>query len=706
MTRIPWKIAVATIVAVCAAGTASADSLWSVGGPEAGNVTALASAPPSAVVYAATLEGGVWKSTDSGAHWSHASNGLPTAQGSFISIDSLAVDPVNPGIAYAGYFAKSFYRTTDGGSSWQSAGAGISGSVEAIAVDPTAAAIVLAGGSHGVYRSSDHGATFTPTTGLDGVPVRSLAIDAAAPLSVLAGTDFAGLYLSFDGGLSWTKNTGTDLDSEQIRSVFFDAADDSTVFIGGVKTIYKGVKQNNPSAAVRAATNTTESSSIRPDVYIPWFLYFNPVLYLYYYDSLMREMKHFFTGKSSLAVEPVPIYVATGGGGLYVSTDGGAKFAQSNTGLPSLTIEALADEVNGITCGSADLGIARSTDGTHWSASNAGFVASEVQALAVSKTAPATVFAGTSGALYKSIDSGVSWTLLTGTTNVGGTNAVAVDPGNAAIVYAAVGDGGVFKSTNGGGSWSGIGLDSTFVFSLAIDPSSPSTIYAGASDGIYRTADGGAHWTLANPNDSIPSVRALAIDPVTPATIYAGTDGSGVFRTTDGGAHWANISSSQPFVNSGTVSGLAVDPSSHATLYAATSNGAWKTVNGGSAWTEINDGLEIDFNRPTLRAIAISPGSPSTIYVGSTGAFGSSAGTGVYKSTNSGSSWTAMNGGLSNTGVQALAVSPGANPILYAGTLGGGVFRSPPAGAPPPPSARRVIPVHPSPPKKVERPHD
>ncbi|HET9614976.1 MAG TPA: hypothetical protein VFP22_09200, partial [Candidatus Limnocylindrales bacterium] len=672
----------------------------SVGGPEAGNVTALASAPPSAVVYAATLDGGVWKSNDSGAHWSHASNGLPTALGSFIGIDSIAVDPANPAIAYVGYFAKGFYRTADGGSSWQAAGAGMSGSVEAIAVDPTAPAIVLAGGSNGVYRSSDHGATFTPTTGMSGVSVTALAIDVNAPLDVLAGTSFAGLYLSFDGGLSWTRNTGADLDSDEALSLFFDGSDDSTIFICGIKTIYKGVKQNNPSPSALAGRSDRDGSG----VFVPWYFKLNPLLYLIYYNGVMEDMKRFFSGKAPQAVSAVPIYVGTDGGGIYVSTDDGARFAQSNAGLPSLTIEALADGASAITAGSADLGIARSTDGSHWSASNAGFVASEVQALAVSKSSPATVFAGTAGALYKSVDAGASWTLLAGTTNVGGINAVAVDPGNAAIVYAAAGDGGVFKSTSGGGSWTAIGLDSTFVFSLAIDPSSSSTIWAGASDGVYKTTDAGAHWTLANPGDSIPYVHALAIDPVSPSTVYVGTDGSGVFRSTDGGAHWANISSSQPFVNSGTVSGLAVDPSSHATLYAATSNGAWKTSNGGAAWTEIDDGLEIDFNRPTLAAIATAAGSPSTIYVGSTGAFGKSEGTGVYESTNGGTSWTAINAGLSNTDVQALAVSSGANPILYAGTLGGGVFRSPPAAAPPPPGKRRIIPAHPRRPGKVELP--
>ena len=116
--------------------------------------------------------------------------------------------------------------------------------------------------------------------------------------------------------------------------------------------------------------------------------------------------------------------------------------------------------------------------------------------------------------------------------------AVAVDPANPATVYAGTASGGVFKSTNGGASWSAAnsGLASTGVAALAIDPSSTATLYAAGGDegGVFKSTDGGARWAAINSGLSATSTRALAIDPSTPTTLYVGTD-VGVFKSTDGG---------------------------------------------------------------------------------------------------------------------------------------------------------------------------
>jgi hypothetical protein len=73
---------------------------------------------------------------------------------------------------------------------------------------------------------------------------------------------------------------------------------------------------------------------------------------------------------------------------------------------------------------------------------------------------------------------------------------------------------------------------------LAINPSTPGTLYAGTSGfggGVFKSTNEGTRWTVANSGLTSTSVRVLAIDPSTPATLYAGTD-SGVFKSTDGGA--------------------------------------------------------------------------------------------------------------------------------------------------------------------------
>ena len=145
-------------------------------------------------------------------------------------------------------------------------------------------------------------------------------------------------------------------------------------------------------------------------------------------------------------------------------------------------------------------------------------------------SAPATLYAGTLGGVFKSTNAGGSWTAInTGLTGTG-VSALVIDPFAPATLYAGTDTDGVFKSTNGGGNWSAMntGLTATSVRALAIDPSAPSTLYAGTSGGVFKSTDAGGSWTAMNTGLTNPIVNDLAIDPSTPARVYAGT-GGGVF---------------------------------------------------------------------------------------------------------------------------------------------------------------------------------
>jgi photosystem II stability/assembly factor-like uncharacterized protein len=91
----------------------------------------------------------------------------------------------------------------------------------------------------------------------------------------------------------------------------------------------------------------------------------------------------------------------------------------------------------------------------------------------------------------------------------------------------------VFKSTDGGGHWSAVntGLTITDVVALAIDPATPTTLYAGTFGGVFKSTDGGTNWSAVNTGLTNTYVVALAIDPATPTTLYAGTNGGGVFKS-------------------------------------------------------------------------------------------------------------------------------------------------------------------------------
>jgi hypothetical protein len=137
---------------------------------------------------------------------------------------------------------------------------------------------------------------------------------------------------------------------------------------------------------------------------------------------------------------------------------------------------------------------------------------------------------------FKSTDGGGSWrpanTGLTCGLSLCRVTALAINPQTPTTVYAGTSGGGVFKSTNGGGSWSpaNTGLPITNVVQvLALDSRSPATLYAGTSGGVFKTTDGGGSWSALNAGLTNLDVQTLAVDSSTPPRVYAGTNGGGVF---------------------------------------------------------------------------------------------------------------------------------------------------------------------------------
>src|SRR5262249_51051645 len=153
-----------------------------------------------------------------------------------------------------------------------------------------------------------------------------------------------------------------------------------------------------------------------------------------------------------------------------------------------------------------------------------------VFALSINPLRPATVYAGTILSASKSVDGGQSWTFITAFDS--GVHSFAFDPSAPGTVYAGTFFSGVFQTTQGGGSWSvvanGLPKESGFfsgffsIYALAIDPSSPSTVYAGIGFGggsIYKSTNGGQSWTDISPG-VIGDVLSVAIDPSATKTIY------------------------------------------------------------------------------------------------------------------------------------------------------------------------------------------
>lgn len=178
-----------------------------------------------------------------------------------------------------------------------------------------------------------------------------------------------------------------------------------------------------------------------------------------------------------------------------------------------------------------------------------------ILSLLIDPTNPNTVYAGTSRGAFKSANGGANWApIINGMAQAPGSaprvNRLVFDPSNPMTLYAATSNT-LFKTTNGGALWtpanSGLGT-STFleILTLAVDPVMPNTLYAGVGSfagALYKSVDGGVSWRQSSNgisyqfggNTFLLSVNNLAIDPTTPATLYATTTSGGIFNSTDGG---------------------------------------------------------------------------------------------------------------------------------------------------------------------------
>lgn len=252
--------------------------------------------------------------------------------------------------------------------------------------------------------------------------------------------------------------------------------------------------------------------------------------------------------------------------------------------------------------------------------------------------------------------------------NIGGRiNCIAVHPQNSDIIFTGTPTGGIYKTTNGGNSWTPV-FDDQVQLSIAcivFDPTDANIMYAGTGDpnisgfafmgnGIYKSTDGGNSWNyLGLSAQSI--ISKIAVDPTNPQVIYAASMGvphtqgpnRGLYKTTDGGQTWEQILS---LGNDAGIIDLIMDPSNPQTLYASgwnrirnnqqtigfgNASKIFKTTDGGQNWTVLSNGLPA----PGLSRINLDiiPSSPQTLYA----SFVDSTYNlyGLYKTTNGGSSW-------------------------------------------------------------------
>ncbi len=234
----------------------------------------------------------------------------------------------------------------------------------------------------------------------------------------------------------------------------------------------------------------------------------------------------------------------------------------------------------------------------------------------------------------------------------------------------------------------GSGPVSGRVTGIAADPTNANIIYvAAAGGGAWKTTDGGANWTPLTDNQTTLSMGAIVIAPSNHLVVYAGTGeannsgdsnfGRGILKSTDGGATWALQTGPAGVFNRLTVSRIAVDPTNASIAYAVMADfgsaglccgnsGVWKTTDGGTTWANTTTAI---FSLYGWSDVAIDLTTPTTLYA-ALGYYGGVAQNGVYKSTNSGGTWTLLAAAPNGTanGRISVAVSKSNSQVVYVTT--------------------------------------
>ncbi len=275
--------------------------------------------------------------------------------------------------------------------------------------------------------------------------------------------------------------------------------------------------------------------------------------------------------------------------------------------------------------------------------------------------------ASATGGLWKSVNHGTTWTPVFDGQPTGTFGVVAIAPSDASIVWAGTGEqnnrqssswgDGVFRSTDGGATWTHVGLEATRAIGrIVVDPKDPAVAWVAAlgnlwkpsaERGVFKTTDGGRTWKKSLFVDTLTGVVDLVMDPDDPGTLYAaayqrlrtpccfngGGPGSGIYRTRDGGATWTKLAGGLPAGDLGRI-GLAIAASSGKRVYAviehAGAGGVYRTDDAGEHWTRTSS---LDPRPMYYSSIAVDPTNADRVYMMSRW---------FYRSDDAGKTWRTM----------------------------------------------------------------
>jgi len=232
-----------------------------------------------------------------------------------------------------------------------------------------------------------------------------------------------------------------------------------------------------------------------------------------------------------------------------------------------------------------------------------------------------------SGGVWKTINAGTTWTPVFDGEGSYSIGCVTIDPNNPLVVWVGTGENnsqrsvgygdGVYKSIDGGKSWNNVGLEhSEHIGKIVVDPRDSNVVYvaaqgplwaAGGDRGLYKTTDGGENWEPILEIDEHTGVNEVMLDPRNPDVLFAssyqrrrrvwtlinGGPGSGIHKSTDAGKTWTELTTGLPSVEMGRI-GLAMSPADADVIYAIIEaqkdkGGVYRSVDSGASWEKRGD---------------------------------------------------------------------------------------------------------------------
>lgn len=707
LPRVAW--AWIALAAIAAPGAEAAPGRWSSAGPYGGRIDSAVASPLEPGVLFASAHRSVYRSADNGVSWSFASAGLSTlSAGETV----LKAHPTQPGrLLLAG--ARGVFISLNSGRSWQRRDSGLpvnSSSFRTVdvsfsATDP--ARIYLATAKDGLYRSLNGGGSWSAvaTGDLPG-ELDHVAADPLDNQKVLVwagkrggnGAFSASLYRSSNGGSSFTPvfgpwNSGGDID-DPVDLLAYNGNTPNTVFLAGrfgnYRSLDGGSSFSSLSSLPVASTQRLQSLA---------------------FDPAVAGRLLFGTSDGVL--------ISTDNGGTFVPRNGGLSVTAGDPASIGAVLIDPVDNSRWLAFSLAGEVFASGNAGLSWIPTSAGLRGTAIQTVAVHPARPQRVYAGlrnergeaTSPALYQSDDGAASWSRFNAALALDTVNAISFD-------LATV-------TTPATTRMYAVGAD----FAPAGQPASS---YRG---GVFKSLDGGLTWTpadalvptpIAGPA-SVGEVHALLIDPGsvtvgTSQTLYFGARGllrcaggvpvldvARLWRSSDAATTWTArdglpLGECLPRNQYPMPVALAFDPGSSNVLYAGTrlqgycldcgdplptqSNGVYKSTDAGLSWSAVNTGLPLMSGTGStfdVAALVAVPGQPGTLYVALNDPSQEDAPGRVFKTVNGGLTWVAADAGINGVSVRSLKIDPSNTSRIYAGAGGlettpGGVYVSEDAG--------------------------